>query len=619
MAIGKLFVDFEARTATFEEKTKRARRSMGDFGKSAHGAGGQMTLMRGMVTRLLPAIGALSIATAGLSSTFNNIRIKEKLDAQLKVATGSAENAKIAFADLSVTAGKMPNQLQEITQEFIRLRNLGLKAGERELLAYGNTAAAMGKSLNQMIEAVADATTGEFERLKEFGIKSRQQGDKVTFTFRGVSTTVKKSAEDIENYLKRIGEVEFAGSMAEQMDTIDGKLSQLGDSWFQFTTRVKGKAWVKEGIQALTDGLNSLTDGDVVKEIAKKVYGDPKSLGISDLPALRTLFDEELARSRQFSGDDKYYEKNEKLAKDALNNAYNVVEPLILQLEKEKELKAAKEETAAVAERSAAGAKALDAWETKTRRAQMGILKTYGEDSRKILNQISELQVKIRQGAAGNVDAAIKELETLQKQQEKLAESYQKAKKEQDDAATSMTRYMGEWKNMRLTMRETFAEGIAGGRKLGEVLDDVLAQWARAMVMNMALGKLNPDTGRRDGGFLDGIFGGSDGTGGVLGWAGDIFGGIFGGGRASGGGVSAGQLYRVNEGEGRREYFKPNMGGQVIPLGGATGGGGVVINMNVDARGADNGVAARLMVQLPSLIKTHALAAVQNEQRRRGM
>ena len=35
----------------------------------------------------------------------------------------------------------------------------------------------MGKDLSQMIEAVADATTGEFERLKEFGIKAGKEGD----------------------------------------------------------------------------------------------------------------------------------------------------------------------------------------------------------------------------------------------------------------------------------------------------------------------------------------------------------------------------------------------------------------------------------------------------------
>ena len=44
--------------------------------------------------------------------------------------------------------------------------------------------------LDDMVEAVADATTGEFERLKEFGIRASSQGDKVALTFRGVTTTV---------------------------------------------------------------------------------------------------------------------------------------------------------------------------------------------------------------------------------------------------------------------------------------------------------------------------------------------------------------------------------------------------------------------------------------------
>ena len=41
------------------------------------------------------------------------------------------------------------------------------------------------QNLDQFIEAIADATTFEFERLKEFGIKSKQIGDDVQFTFRG--------------------------------------------------------------------------------------------------------------------------------------------------------------------------------------------------------------------------------------------------------------------------------------------------------------------------------------------------------------------------------------------------------------------------------------------------
>lgn len=45
-------------------------------------------------------------------------------------------------------------------------------------------------------------------------------------------------------------------------------------------------------------------------------------------------------------------------------------------------------------------------------------------------------------------------------------------------------------------------------------------------------------------------------------------------GRASGGHVSAGELYRVNEGFGQVEYFRPSMGGYVLPLAPSGGAGG---------------------------------------------
>ena len=70
---------------------------------------------------------------------------------------------------------------------------------KRLLHSYGNTAIAMGKSIKSNDQTVADATTGEFERLKEFGIKARTHGEQVTFTFKGVSKTVAKNAAEIRS------------------------------------------------------------------------------------------------------------------------------------------------------------------------------------------------------------------------------------------------------------------------------------------------------------------------------------------------------------------------------------------------------------------------------------
>lgn len=153
------------------------------------------------------------------------------INSSLVTMTGSTEAAAAAFSAIQEFAATTPYSLQEVAQSFVKLKALGLDPSARALESYGNTASAMGKSLDQLIEAVADASTNEFERLKEFGIKSRQEGERVTFTFRGVSTSVGKSAEEIQAYLLALGENEFAGAMAERAKTLDGAISNLGDAW----------------------------------------------------------------------------------------------------------------------------------------------------------------------------------------------------------------------------------------------------------------------------------------------------------------------------------------------------------------------------------------------------
>jgi hypothetical protein len=142
---------------------------------------------------------------------------------------GNQKEAKAAFDAINKFAAKTPYGLEEVMTGFIKLKNMGLDPSQEALTAYGNTASAMGKSLNDMVEAVADAATGEFERLKEFGIKAKSEGDNVTFTFQGVKTTVGKNAKEIEQYLKFVGNVKFAGGIEAQSKSVKGMLSTLRD------------------------------------------------------------------------------------------------------------------------------------------------------------------------------------------------------------------------------------------------------------------------------------------------------------------------------------------------------------------------------------------------------
>ena len=172
----------------------------------------------------LPLVG---IAGLAIKSAADFESLRTSLTTSLG---GSAEAAKQAFSEIEKFASATPFALEEVTSGFITLKNMGLDPSMAALQSYGNTASSMGKSLNQMVEAVADAAVGEFERLKEFGIKASSEGDRVKFTFKGVTTEVGKNSKEIEQYLQNIGNTEFAGGIEKQGQTFNGVMSTLKDN-----------------------------------------------------------------------------------------------------------------------------------------------------------------------------------------------------------------------------------------------------------------------------------------------------------------------------------------------------------------------------------------------------
>lgn len=259
----------------------------------------------GLVTRfaslggaaVIGGVAALATGIAALGgASLNTARNFESLNARLKTVVGSQEEATKAFEFIKDLSTQIPGSLEEVTDSFIKLKALGLNPTKEAILAYSNVASGMGKPLNQFIEAVADASTNEFERLKEFGIKAKQEGDNVKFTFQGVTTTVKKNSADITKYLQGLGEVQFAGAATEQMKTLDGQMSNLGVAFDNFLSKFAGETnildWAKKGVEALSGFLDYFTSiMDSVTEYAQKTWDFVGNLfgGFSDLGS--QLFD----------------------------------------------------------------------------------------------------------------------------------------------------------------------------------------------------------------------------------------------------------------------------------------------------------------------------------------
>jgi hypothetical protein len=215
------------------------------------------------VKRAAVGLFAFHELKAGTLALGRQIVALERQQGALELMAGGAKGAAAEYARLlNLARTRVTFPFDELIGGFIKLKARGLDPSGRALVAYGNASVALGKSLDQMVEAVADAIAGEFERLKEFGINAKAQGDKVTFTFQGVSKTVGKNAKEIQEYLISIGEVNFAGAMEKQADKLGTAVGRMQTSWGQFVKALKDGGvgqYFRDAAEAATGFPDKLT------------------------------------------------------------------------------------------------------------------------------------------------------------------------------------------------------------------------------------------------------------------------------------------------------------------------------------------------------------------------
>ena len=220
--VARAFEQLGGKIDKADDRQQKSRKTTADLTQAMGG-------LRTVVSAAASAFAALGV---GLTiDKFIDVAIQtSRMEASLKTFTGSAQSARDAFDQLQDFASRTPFALEQSVEAFIRMKSLGLDPTEDALMSFANVAAATGKDLIQFVEAVADAATNEFERLKEFGIKARQETDAVVFTVQGAEFEVEKSAKAITAFLQQVGETTFAGAAQDQMDSLVGAFSQLEDS-----------------------------------------------------------------------------------------------------------------------------------------------------------------------------------------------------------------------------------------------------------------------------------------------------------------------------------------------------------------------------------------------------
>lgn len=239
------------------------------------------------------AILGAAISAIGQSTLHNLMRLSgamrgfvhtasqfEDLEAVLRTLEGSADQAKKSLDWVSEFAVKTPYELQEVAEAFVRLKSYGLEPTNGLLKTLGDTSAAMGKPLMQAVEAIADAITGENERLKEFGIKASKGGGMIQYSYtdsQGVQKMAKALANDrkaIEAVLTQIWHEKYGGAMQARSETFSGTLSNLRDQWTRFQKMVMEQDVFRsmtERLKALLAKIDEMAENGELQAWAKDV------------------------------------------------------------------------------------------------------------------------------------------------------------------------------------------------------------------------------------------------------------------------------------------------------------------------------------------------------------
>ena len=247
--------------------------------RMARSAGRLGTALGTLAGGLMATASAGAIGTVLLASRF------EQFGVVLEQTEGSADKAQSALRWIRRFAADTPFELEQVTEAFVRLRAYGIDPTDGTLRTLGDTASGMGKGVMDAIEMIADAQTGEFERLKEFGVRASAEGDRVTFKWqkngREMTASSTKSATDIRRALMGIFDERFGGMMAKQSRTLAGMWSNLKDRIAGFGLDV-ADAGAFDVIKGKLEGLLKWIDA-IAKDGRLERWAKQASEGISKL------------------------------------------------------------------------------------------------------------------------------------------------------------------------------------------------------------------------------------------------------------------------------------------------------------------------------------------------
>lgn len=210
----------------FARQARQTESDMRGIGAAAEGAKGHLLSLKSAIV----AVASGAAIKKGFDWLVQGNADMETYQNTLAVVLKSQQKAADTLAWASAFAANTPFEIPEVVEATTKLASYGMEA-QKVLGVTGDMASVMGKSLDQAVEAIADAQTGELERLKEFGITKAMieaQGAKMGATLTNKSGQI-TDQKAFNAALFSLMEERYSGGMELQSKTFKGMLSNASD------------------------------------------------------------------------------------------------------------------------------------------------------------------------------------------------------------------------------------------------------------------------------------------------------------------------------------------------------------------------------------------------------
>ena len=202
----------------------------------------------------------VGIASASLvSSVKKELEATERSVAGFISSFGGVDQARAQFEMLQQAARDTIQPFDSLQTAAMNLKRNGVQPTADMLKTFSQIAYGTGQSLDTVTNAFTSSMQGRYKALNQLGITAQDQGSKLALTYKGVTTTIDKSAESLHKYFETVGK-ENEGVLDYLQNGMTGALNHLDNAWGDFIRSI-GESGLGDLIVKMVRDIATAMDG----------------------------------------------------------------------------------------------------------------------------------------------------------------------------------------------------------------------------------------------------------------------------------------------------------------------------------------------------------------------